>query len=109
MRRKKRPPETPYTMAEVMEMETESTMTHHCLMMISMISMFSMKIMMSDLSPGDDVGGRCVGAGVFVMTVAITQPHQLQRTGAPALATDRAPLLISLDPADNPLIIAVNT
>lgn len=106
MRRKKRPPETPYTMAEVMEMETESTMTHHCLMMISM---FSMKIMMSDLSPGDDVGGRCVGAGVFVMTVAITQPHQLQRTGAPALATDRAPLLISLDPADNPLIIAVNT
>ena len=37
MRRKKRPPETPYTMAEVMEMETESTMTHHCLMMILMI------------------------------------------------------------------------
>ena len=37
MRRKKRPPETPYTMAEVMEMETESTMTHYCLMMILMI------------------------------------------------------------------------
>ena len=42
MRRKKRPPETPYTMAEVMEMETESTMTHHCLMMISMFSMMMM-------------------------------------------------------------------
>ena len=37
MRRKKRPPETPYTMAEVMEMETESTMTHHWLLMISVI------------------------------------------------------------------------
>ena len=27
MRRKKRPPDTPYTMAEVMEMDTESTIT----------------------------------------------------------------------------------
>ena len=37
MRRKNRPPDTPYTMAEVMDMETESTMTHNWLVRVSVV------------------------------------------------------------------------